>query len=64
MVYQERFISRYNIPPLQVAGWEGIFGFISLSLLFIPVSEKTNYEKESRILFSLVELYYMGRIQS
>lgn len=40
MVYQELFISRYNIPPLQVAGWEGIFGFISLSLLLIPVSEK------------------------
>jgi len=52
VVYQERFTSRYNIPPLQVVGWEGIFGFISLSLLLIPVREKkTNYEKEIRILF-------------
>jgi len=64
VVYQERFTSRYSIPPLQVVGWEGIFGFISLSLLLIPVSEKTNYEKEIKIFFSLVELYYMGRIQS
>ncbi len=47
MVYQERFTSRYSIPPLQVVGWEGIFGFISLSLLLIPVSEKKNYPGRS-----------------
>jgi hypothetical protein len=41
VVYQERFTSRYSIPPLQVVGWEGIFGFISLSLLLIPVGEKS-----------------------
>ena len=51
MVYQERFISRYNIPPLQVAGWEGIFGFISLSLLFIPVSEKKTMRKKVEFCF-------------
>jgi len=37
MVYEERFVANYNIPPLQVVGWEGIFGFCTLSLLLIPV---------------------------
>lgn len=27
MVYEEKFISKLNIPALQVVGWEGIFGF-------------------------------------
>jgi hypothetical protein len=43
MVYEERFISKYNVPPLQVVGWEGIFGFLTLGLLIIPVSKITNY---------------------
>lgn len=38
MVYQENFVGRYNIPPLQLIGWEGILGFISLSLLLIPLN--------------------------
>jgi len=36
MVYEERFIGKYNIPPLQAVGWEGIFGFCTLGLLLIP----------------------------
>ncbi|CAF1196681.1 unnamed protein product [Didymodactylos carnosus] len=36
VVYEERFISKYNIPPLQAVGWEGIFGFGTLGLLLIP----------------------------
>lgn len=40
MVYEERYIGQYNIPPLQVVGWEGIFGFVSLGLLLIPVSQE------------------------
>jgi len=39
MVYQESFIGRYDIPPLQLIGWEGIFGFITLCVLLIPVSQ-------------------------
>jgi len=38
VVYEERFIGKYNIPPLQAVGWEGIFGFCTLGLLLIPVS--------------------------
>ncbi|UJR30474.1 hypothetical protein I4U23_018007 [Adineta vaga] len=36
VVYEERFIGKYNIPPLQAVGWEGIFGFSTLGLLLIP----------------------------
>ncbi len=38
VVYEERFIGKYNIPPLQAVGWEGIFGFCTLGLLLIPVN--------------------------
>ncbi|KAL5014312.1 hypothetical protein ScPMuIL_008582 [Solemya velum] len=36
MVYEERFVTRLNIPPLQAVGWEGTFGFLVLGLLQIP----------------------------
>jgi drug/metabolite transporter (DMT)-like permease len=36
VVYEERFIGKYNIPALQAVGWEGIFGFFTLGLLLIP----------------------------
>jgi len=35
MVIEEKFISKYNVPPLQVVGWEGIFGFSILSCLLV-----------------------------
>lgn len=38
MVYEEKFISKYNIPPLQAVGWEGIFGLLTLSVLLVPMS--------------------------
>ena len=45
MVYEEKFISKYDVPALQAVGWEGTFGFLTLSFLlipmyFIPVGEK------------------------
>merc|ERR1712083_1067488 len=38
MVYEEKFISKYNVPALQAVGWEGTFGFATLSMLLIPFS--------------------------
>lgn len=35
MVIEEKFISKYNIPPLQVVGWEGLFGFSILSCILV-----------------------------
>ena len=45
MVYEEKFVTKYNVPALQAVGWEGTFGFLTLSSLlipmyFIPVGEK------------------------
>merc|ERR1719277_1955985 len=36
MVYEEKFISKYNVPALQAVGWEGTFGFSTLATLLIP----------------------------
>ena len=35
-VYEEKFITQYNVHPLKVVGSEGIFGFIALVLIQIP----------------------------
>jgi len=36
MVFEEKYVSKYNVAALQVVGWEGIFGFSVLALLCIP----------------------------
>ncbi|KAL3270894.1 hypothetical protein HHI36_021406 [Cryptolaemus montrouzieri] len=36
-ILEEKFLVDRHIPPLQAVGWEGIFGFSSLSLLLIPM---------------------------
>merc|ERR1712150_398766 len=36
MVYEEKFISKYNVPALKAVGWEGTFGFLTLATLLIP----------------------------
>lgn len=38
MVVEERFVSGLEIPPLQAVGWEGIFGFIGICLVMIPLN--------------------------
>jgi len=48
MVIEEKFISKYNVPPLQVVGWEGIWGFSILSCIlvimyYIPGSSAGNH---------------------
>ncbi|XP_076056122.1 transport and golgi organization 9 isoform X2 [Oratosquilla oratoria] len=35
MVVEEKFITKYNVPPLVVVGWEGIFGFSTLAVLLV-----------------------------
>merc|ERR1719153_534610 len=36
MVYEEKVVSKYNVPALQAVGWEGTFGFLTLATLLIP----------------------------
>ncbi|XP_064642888.1 solute carrier family 35 member F6-like isoform X2 [Lineus longissimus] len=36
MVYEEKFVSKYEVPPLQAVGLEGLFGFLTLAVLQVP----------------------------
>lgn len=38
MVYEEKFITKHNVPALQAVGWEGVFGFCTLAVLLIPMN--------------------------
>lgn len=38
MVYEEVYVVKLDIPPLQMVGWEGVFGFSVLSVLLIPLN--------------------------
>lgn len=33
MVVEEKFVSGYDVPPLEVVGWEGLFGLTTLSVV-------------------------------
>ena len=37
MVWEEKFVNKHNVPALQAVGWEGLFGFSTLSLLLVPM---------------------------
>jgi len=37
MVLEEKFVCGRNVPPLQAVGWEGLFGFVTLGVLLIPM---------------------------
>uniref|UniRef100_T1IPN2 Membrane metallo-endopeptidase-like 1 n=1 Tax=Strigamia maritima TaxID=126957 RepID=T1IPN2_STRMM len=37
MVIEEKFVVKHNVPPLLAVGFEGMFGFIVLSILLIPM---------------------------
>eukprot|EP00096_Caligus_rogercresseyi_P014440 TRINITY_DN6960_c0_g1_i2.p1 TRINITY_DN6960_c0_g1~~TRINITY_DN6960_c0_g1_i2.p1 ORF type:complete len:423 (+),score=100.03 TRINITY_DN6960_c0_g1_i2:169-1437(+) len=37
MVYEEKFLGKYNVPALVAVGWEGFFGFVVLTILLVPM---------------------------
>jgi len=37
MVIEEKFVTKHNVPPLLAVGFEGLFGFVVLSILLIPM---------------------------
>lgn len=38
MVVEEKYVGEQDIPALQAIGWEGIFGFIGISIAMIPLN--------------------------
>ncbi|XP_050464317.1 solute carrier family 35 member F6 [Cataglyphis hispanica] len=38
MVVEEKYVGEQDIPALQAIGWEGIFGFIGISIALIPLN--------------------------
>lgn len=38
MVVEEKYLGEQDIPALQAIGWEGIFGFIGISIALIPLN--------------------------
>lgn len=42
-VYEEMFINKLDITPLEMVGYEGVFGFVILSLLIIPLNFIPNF---------------------
>ncbi|XP_042232753.1 solute carrier family 35 member F6-like isoform X2 [Homarus americanus] len=36
MVLEEKFVTKLNVPPLLVVGWEGLFGFTIMTILLVP----------------------------
>ncbi|XP_036144584.1 solute carrier family 35 member F6 isoform X2 [Monomorium pharaonis] len=38
MVVEEKYVGQQDIPALQAIGWEGIFGFIGISIAMIPLN--------------------------
>ena len=37
MTVEEKIVKKYDVPPLQGIGWEGIFGFFILLVLLVPM---------------------------
>lgn len=44
MVYEEIFVNKLDIPPLQMVGFEGFFGVFVLSILLIPLNYIPNIQ--------------------
>lgn len=36
-VVEEKFLKKFNVDPLKVVGWEGLFGFVMMFLAFMPM---------------------------
>ncbi|XP_018015720.1 solute carrier family 35 member F6 isoform X2 [Hyalella azteca] len=36
MVVEQRFLTKHTVPALLAVGWEGLFGFITLTILLVP----------------------------
>lgn len=37
MVVEQKFLTQYNVPAMLAVGWEGFFGFLTLTIVLIPM---------------------------
>lgn len=44
MVYEEVYVTKLDIAPLQMVGYEGVFGWLVITLLLVPLSFIPNLE--------------------
>lgn len=63
MTYEEKYVGSLNIPSLQAVGWEGIFGFVVLSVLLVPMYfihvPKVFSNNPRQVLEDAVDAFYM-----
>jgi hypothetical protein len=60
MVVEEHYLSKYQIPPLLVVGWEGVFG-LSLSTVFLVIAQYVPGWSTGNVLENSVDaLYQVG----
>lgn len=74
MVYEKKFIDKYQIPPLQMVGWEGVFGlgfmsFMCLVFYQIPGPRMGSFENINDAVLQLsnshvIQLCVIGSILS
>lgn len=63
MTYEEKYVGSLNIPSLQAVGWEGIFGFVVLSILLVPmyfIHVPSAFSKNPRnVVEDAIDAFYM-----
>lgn len=63
MTYEEKYVGSLNIPSLQAVGWEGIFGFVVLSILLVPMYfihvPKVFSNNPRQVLEDAIDAFYM-----
>ena len=69
MTFEEKIIKKYQVPPLQAVGWEGVFGFSVLTLLLFPMyfipwhlpASADFWQDTTRFEDAIDGLYQMGK---
>ena len=56
MVYEEKFISKYNVPALQAVGWEGKFYLVILIMIVTILSLYCHY------IVTIITFVYIIRV--